>query len=331
MKSYVVRSPLMAGLVLMSCTALALAQSAPANRATTLPNPSAITPTQSEETGAQPMSLDAPAFDSSVLLMGETSKGVSAHLPPYTDEPFDNLYREVSDFFNIREANPNTVKGEWEVEAQMNWETRSNGFDDLFYMEQSIRYGVTNDFFVELSVLEPNIGDGGDQGNGDLGLTLFYRCLKEVPGEDTPSIGSYLTARFPTGDGSRNTDVTAGTIITKSLGGNWRTHFQGYVRSANGGSSDWVDEGRRDVQWGWGPGFDYEINEKTLLLFNYLNKSSDKFGQHNNNILELGASHQIAQSEKCNQHIKAAVDIGLDGQDETPNCGAKLLWVISWQ
>lgn len=331
MNSCHVRGHVLSGLILISCASLALAQAATGK--TNPARPMAINHSATAEQSVQPMSLDqrSPDFGSPVLNLGETSPGVSAHLPPYTDEPFDNLYREVSDFFNIREANPNTVKGEWEVEAQMNWETRSNGFDDLFYMEQSVRYGVTNDFFVELSVLEPNLGDGGDQGNGDLGLTLFYRCLKEVPGEDTPSIGSYLTARFPTGDGSRNTDVTAGTIITKSLGGNWRTHFQGYVRSANGGSSDWVDEGRRDVQWGFGPGFDYEIDEKTLLLFNYLNKSSDKFGQHNNNILELGASHQIAQSEKCNQHIKAAVDIGLDGQDETPNVGAKFLWVISWQ
>jgi len=282
---------------------------------------------------AAPLSLDqkAPEYGSPVLLMGETSPGVSAHLPPYTDEPFDNLYREVSDFFNIREANPNTVKGEWEFEHEMIWDTKSNGRDDTFAMEQSVRYGVTNDFFVELSVIEPNLGDGGDQGNGDLKITLFNRFVKEVPGEDTPSIAGYLTGRFPTGDGSRNTDVTAGGIITKSLGGNWRAHFQGYVRSANGGSSDYVDEGRRDVQWGFGPGFDYEIDEKTLLLFNYLNKSSDKFGQHNNNILELGASHEIARSERLIHHVKAAVDIGLDGQEETPNCGAKFLYVLSFQ
>lgn len=323
----------MTGLILMCCTSLAIAQAGPADRDLTPAAPAASRAPQASDFAAAPMSLNAktPAHHSPVLLMGETSPGVSAHLPPYTDEPFDNLYREVSEFFNIREANPNTVKGEWEVEVEMFWETRSNGRDDLFFMEQSVRYGVTNDFFVELGVLQPSIGDGGDQGNGDMDLTLFYRCLKEVPGEDTPSIGSYINARFPTGDGSRNTDVTLGSIVTKSLGGNWRTHFQGYIRSANGGSSDWIDDGRRDVQWGWGPGFDYEIDEKTLLLINYLNKSSDKFGQHNNNILELGASHQIAQSEKVNQHIKAAVDIGLDGQDETPNVGAKFLWVISFQ
>jgi len=282
---------------------------------------------------AKPLSLDqsAPEFGSPVLLMGETSPGVSAHLPPYTEEPFDNLYREVGEFFNIREANPNTVKGEWEVEHEMFWDTKSNGRDDSFSMEQSVRYGVTNDLFVELGVLEPNLGDGGDQGNGDLELTVFYRCLKEVPGEDTPSIATYLNARFPTGDGSRNTDATLGSIITKSLGGNWRSHFQAYVRSANGGSSDDTDNGRRDVQWGFGPGFDYEIDEKTLLLFNYLNKSGDKFGQHNNNILELGASREISRTDKCTQHVKAAVDIGLDGQDETPNCGARFQWVLSWQ
>lgn len=281
----------------------------------------------------QPLSLDGKALDfsSPPLYLGETSKGVSAHLPAYTDEPFDNLYREVSDFFNIREANPQVVKGEWEIEASAFWDTKSNGDDDSLALEQSVKYGFTNNFFVELEVLEPNIGDGGEQGAGDIELIVFNRFVKEVPGEDTPGIAGYLEARFPTGDHSRNTDILASGVITKSLGGDWRAHFQAWVESANGGYSDDEDDGRRDVQFGWGPGFDYQVDEKTMLLFNYLNKSGEKYGEHNNNILELGATYEIAKSDKFTQHIKAAVDIGLDGQDETPNCGARFLWSISWE
>src|SRR5262245_36447597 len=50
-------------------------------------------------------------------------------------------YREVSDFFNIREANPQVDKGEWEFETQGGWATYSNGEDDNFGLQQSIKYG----------------------------------------------------------------------------------------------------------------------------------------------------------------------------------------------
>ena len=39
-------------------------------------------------------------------------------------------YREISDFFDIREAYANVVKGEWEFETTFEWETESDGSDD---------------------------------------------------------------------------------------------------------------------------------------------------------------------------------------------------------
>lgn len=289
--------------------------------------------------GAQPLSLqpvvqanaETPTAFSGPLFMGETSPGVSAHVPPKSEEPFDNDYREVSEFFNIREANPQVVKGEWEFETEFFWNTKSNGDDDEFRMDQTLKYGITNSFFVELEVQEPNVGDGGEQGAGDLGIVLFKRFVKEVKGGDVPAVAGYAEIRLPTGDHSRNTDALLSGVVTKSLEWGMRAHFQAFIETANGGYSDEDDDNRRDLQWGFGPGFDWEIDDKTLVLLNYLNKSGDKDGEHNNNILELGASRQIVDNGKISEHIKAAIDIGLDGQDETPNFGARFLWSISWK
>src|ERR1044071_1273036 len=88
-------------------------------------------------------------------------------------------YREVSDFFNIREANPQVDKGEWEFETQGGWATYPKG-DDKFGMQQSIKYGITDDLLVELEVLESNLGDGANQGPGSMELVLFNRFVRET-------------------------------------------------------------------------------------------------------------------------------------------------------
>ena len=295
---------------------------------------------RADANNAQPLSLqqatqtddEAQAtLGNGPLFMGETSPGVSAHVPPKAEEPFDNDYRQVNSFFNIREANPDVEKGQFQVEHWMKWDTKSNGRDDNFGMQQAFRYGITNSFFAEISVQEPNLGDGDRQGAGDIGIVLFNRFVKEVKGGDTPAVAGIAELRLPSGHGSRNTDIKLTGIVTKSLEWGMRAHFQGYIQSANGGYSDYVDCDRRDIQFGFGPGFDWEVDDKTLVLINYLNKSSDKNVDHNNNILELGATRQIVATERMQEHIKVAIDVGLDGQDETPNFGAKFLWSITWR
>ncbi len=237
-------------------------------------------------------------------------------------------YHEVSDFFNIREANPQVSKGEWELEVTSEWATRSNGEDDDFGLEQSIKYGITDDIFVELEVVEPSLGDGGDQGNGDLNLILFERVLKE--NETLPAIGLQQEMRIPSGDDSSGVDGTFSLIFTKHIVDKLRAHLEGYIETANGSQGAGGDD-RRNFQWGVGPGFDYQIDDKTLALINYLNRSSEDYGHHNQNILELGVTREIAKTDRTEQIVKFATDIGLDGQEETPNFGVKLLWEIGWK
>lgn len=232
-------------------------------------------------------------------------------------------YKEISDFFNIREANVNTTKGEWEIEFEAEWVTDSGGGDDDFTFTPNIKYGLTDDMFIELEVLPLNIGDGGDQGNGDLALQVFYQFLRET--DTMPALGTWAEARFPTGDGSSKIDAEFHLNLTKTIAPRFRAHLEGFVETANGGRGD-EDENRRSFQWGVGPGFDYEIDDKTIAALNYLHRSSEELGEPDQNILEVGMVRQLAE----NQHLKLAVDVGVDGHDTTPNFGAKILWSFEW-
>lgn len=251
-------------------------------------------------------------------------------------------YREVSSFFNIREANSNVHAGEWEFELTAAWVTRSSESsgrrgrgrhrrsrdrdgetDDSFTLTPSIKYGITDDLFVELEVLPINLGDGGEQGNGDLGLTVFYQCTHED--DVMPAIASWIEMRIPTGEGSSGVDAELHLNLSKSVATNCRAHLEGFVETANGGRGG-DDENRRAFQWGIGPGFDYRISDQTIAVINYLHRSSEEYGHSNQNILQLGMAHEITEG----QHLKLAVDIGLDNHEETPNFGTKVQWAIEW-
>jgi len=237
-------------------------------------------------------------------------------------------YREVSDFFNIREANPQVDKGEWEFEFETKWFTRSNGERDEIGIAQTLKYGVTDDFFIELEEEQGHLGDGADQGNGDLFIVLFNRFIRED--ETVPAVAAQVEMRLPTGDGSSGIDAALSLITTKSITDRLRVHLEGIIETANGGSGE-EDINRRHFQWAIGPGIDYQFDERTLGLLNYINRSSEEYGEHNENLLEFGVVHEIYHNGDIHSHIKLAADVGLDGQDETPNFGTKFQWSIDWK
>ena len=232
-------------------------------------------------------------------------------------------YREVSDFFNIREANSSVIQGEWEFEVPFAWETSSNGKDDDFGLGASLKYGITNEVFLELELLPLNIGDGGDQGNGETALILFTQWVHESG--DMPAFATWAEMRIPSGHDSSGVDGTLHFNLTKTLADKLRGHLEGYIMTANG-TRGGGSEDRRHFQWGIGPGIDYQCTEKTIGIINYINRSSEEYGAHNQNILEIGLAHELTEG----QHLKAAVDIGLDGNDETPNFGGKVQWSIEF-
>lgn len=234
----------------------------------------------------------------------------------------EGQYREISDFFNVREANTSVDQGEWELELFTGWSTRKHTKDDIT-VGASLEYGVTDDFSVALELADITLGQGGDHGAGDLNLILFQRLLHEK--DWMPAVAGWAEMRIPTGEGSSGVDGTFHLNATKTITPRFRTHLEGWVETANGGRGDEGDN-RRAFQWGVGPGVDYLLDDKTIGVLNYINCSSEEYGNHNQNILELGVVRALTDK----QYLKAAVDVGLDGAEETPQFAVKLMWTIDW-
>ncbi len=229
---------------------------------------------------------------------------------------------DVDDFFNVRQANSDVEPGEWELEFGTRWFTDSTGGDDDSFFVGELAYGITDDAFVELRLLPINIGDGGDQGNGDVELEIFNRFVHET--DVLPSIGLSLEGRFPSGQGSSGVDGEFGVHLTKTIVPKARGHVEGFVETANGGRTEEEEDEGRHFQWGVGVGFDYEFSEKLLGLLNYVHRSSEEYGARNEQLLELGVNYKITPA----QGIKVATDIGLTGVGEEPNFGVKIQYEI---
>jgi hypothetical protein len=254
-------------------------------------------------------------------------------------------HKGVDNFFNIREANPDVSCGKWELELNAGWATYYSRLhkDDDITAHASIKYGITDELYVQLGVLPVNFGDGSDgTGNGDVGLQLFWQFLKEQ--DMVPAMALWAETRIPTGVGSEKMDVSLHMAVTKTICDNFRAHFNGFVESANGYhgdpddnngdrrfvrngiSNNGEDDDRRNFQWGAGPGLDYQINECNMLVLNYLNRSNNLYGHQNNNIVELGWVYSI---NECS-YFKAAVDADTHADAGGAHWAAKLQYSISW-
>jgi hypothetical protein len=229
----------------------------------------------------------------------------------------------ITGFYNVREANPDTKKGEWQFEMGSGWVTQSNHTDDDVSLAPNLRYGVTDDMYLQLSLLPLNLGDGDNQGNGDISMTIFNRFIREDGA--LPAVAGWGEMRVPSGDGSSGVDGTFHLNLTKTILTNLRGNLEGFVETANGGRGD-QDVGRRNFQWGVGPGLEYKFLEGTIGTMNYLNRSSDQNGNANQNILEFGLHQKLTD----HQYLRVAMDVGLDGRDTTPNFATRFQWGISW-
>jgi hypothetical protein len=235
-------------------------------------------------------------------------------------------YRGTSSFYTIREAYSNVKQGQWEFEFTFFYATRDRT-DDSFRLTQSLKYGVTDDFHIELAVAEP-LGDGG-RGVGELELTLFNTFWHET--EWLPAFAGLASMRIPTGYQSSGVDGTFSGILTKTICEPFRFHIQGFVQTANGEPGDFSGD-RRHFQWGVGPGFDLKLWEGAVGVLNYLNRSSETYGEHNQNILQLGLTQKLPDiTESIDHALKLAFDIGLDGDRETPNFGVRVQWGIGFK
>ncbi|MBI5764725.1 MAG: hypothetical protein HZA51_14510 [Planctomycetes bacterium] len=269
---------------------------------------------------------------------GGASKSETKSETTYETKTVSSVYgfKGVNDFFNIREANSDVKACEWEFMIGSNWSTfhSRKHRDDDFTMTPSIKYGITDDLFAEMELLPVNLGDGlnlpnsdGADGTGDIALKLFWQFLHET--DCLPAMAIWGEARLPTGENSEKVDGTLNLNLTKTICGPLRAHLQGFVMTANGSRGDWdrIEFGdRRHFQWGVGPGLDYAINECNMIVFNYLNRSSDYYGSHNNNILELGYVYTI---NECS-YLRAAVDVDTHSDADGAHWSAKIQYAYSF-
>jgi hypothetical protein len=252
-----------------------------------------------------------------------------------------HTFREVSDFFNIREANANLEQGRWELEIRGGWSkgTESgekggglgffdgegdDGDDDHAFTAATLKYGFTDDFYAEIGLAPITVGEGGEHGAGDTTLALFYQFVHETGA--VPAMAVWAEGRFPTGDGSSGVDGELHLNFTKTFAERWRAHLGGFIETANGAPGGEDEENRRNFQWGLGPGIDYQIDDETIAILNYINRASEEDGNPNQNIVQIGLDRRIAPG----QHIKAAVDFGVDGNESTPDISAKIQWSIEF-
>lgn len=88
-------------------------------------------------------------------------------------------FREISDFFNVREANANLKQGRWELEIRGGWTKGTEGGeegggfgffsgegeegeDDHAFALATLKYGFTDDFYAEIGLAPVTLGEGGD-------------------------------------------------------------------------------------------------------------------------------------------------------------------------
>jgi hypothetical protein len=294
------------------------------------PAPMSLTPDDSQDEGA------ASGTQSSTTET-ETVKSTSEY-----------GFKGVNDFFNIREANSDVKACEWEFMLGSAWHTfhSRKHRDDDFTLTPSIKYGITDDLFAEMEVLPINLGDGlnlpnssGADGTGDINLKLFWQFLHEDG--CLPAMAVWGEARIPTGENSEKVDGTINLNMTKTICGPLRAHLGGFVQTANGSRGDWDRDSRRGwrgrwdddddfgdrrhFQWGVGPGLDYAFDECNMLVFNYLNRSSETYGTQNSNILELGYVYTI---NECS-YLRAAVDAEVHNDTDGPHWTAKVQYAYS--
>jgi hypothetical protein len=264
-------------------------------------------------------------------------------------------YRGVDDFFNVREANSNICAGQWQFELRADWQTFHNDFlrrDDDVTTTPSIKYGITDDLNVELEVLPINFGDGlninptnAADGTGDVNVKLFWQFLHEEG--LTPAMALWGESRIPSGENSEKMDGALHYNLTKTIADGWRFHFTAYGKSANGSRGDRDRSSfellgaiandfdfsrqpqfgdRRHFQWGAGIGFDVALDDNNLLVFNWLNQSSNFYGVRNNNLLEAGWVHHL---NDC-QQLMVAFGAEPHSDSDAPHYTGKVQWSIAW-
>ena len=199
-----------------------------------------------------------------------------------------------------------------------------HGSDDFALIKQLV-WGCCPDVEVSVSTLH-NLGDGwqngdGVDGNHDATIGVLWRFLPE----DTPvpSMALQAKARIPSGYRSSGIDGEL-RLLTSHHCTDWmRAHLNGYLKTVNGDN----DVFARDFQWGLVLGADGPLcaDGAVRWVADYAHTSSYHYGVGDVNQGELGWEWTISPEHRLGMNFQ----IGLDGNDDTTNIGAKISYAYS--
>lgn len=202
-------------------------------------------------------------------------------------------------------------KGQWQLQDISRWEN-TDAHEDRLTLQPQVQYGATEN--LQLQLQAPfYLGDADRRGSGDVQLGALYRFLTDDGSRPSIAIAGQLIA--PTGVGSDGLDTELELDLSKGLGGGsnddnarHRVHLN-LVWDHN--SIPARDE--RQDRYQAVLGYSFQINEKTLLLADFVREQQPQERQ-DSNLLEIGLVRDL--TEKLSIAVGASAGIG----DDSPAC-----------
>lgn len=217
----------------------------------------------------------------------------------------------------LRSADPEEP-GELEVKNIFGWVT-GHGDDDYSY-ELELEYGLVENHELILAGTFETLGDGRQEGNGDIELGWHWRLWKEDGWIPAFAMRNYVF--FPSGTESSGVDYQFRGLFTKTIVENAaRAHANVFLTAVD---SDEDEE--RDFQWKVLLGADHRLNDNLNLIIDYRHESSEEYGHRNNHAVDVGLDWEIDDR----QTIGLVTEVGIDGDESGPNVGAKISYILSF-
>lgn len=205
-------------------------------------------------------------------------------------------------------------------EAGRPWDRDGDDRDEYEY-ELEIEWGILENH--ELIFEMPwQIGDGRVDGNGDITLGWHWRLWDEHDWVPAFAMRNFL--RVPSGVDSSGVDYEFRGLFTKSLvPGCTRLHFNPFAKSVNGNN----EEDAEPFQYGAAIGIDHRLSDNLLFITDYIYSSEEtEDANRGNHEAEFGLDWEFAEHQK----LGVSFLVGLDGDDDGPEYGAKLSYMLSF-
>jgi len=249
---------------------------------------------------------------------------------------------------DMRSTDPTPV-GELEWKNVFGWSTSRNGEDDDYEYELELEYGLVENHELLLS-LPVEIGDGEVEGNADITVGWHWRFVEEEG--DMPSLGMRNFFTLPTGVHSHGVDYRWVGLISKNITDKARLHFNPFIEVIDICDSDDDDDDGNWNGWGWGSGWnngwngwndgddgergdfvwgaiigaDYAMSPDFAVVWDYVWRSGDVEGLHDQHALQVGFEWAFADHQK----LAMTTNVGLDGDGEGEALGAQMSYIIAF-